>query len=84
MSSDWADFANCADMPTTLFFDDSSRSYAENRRFQNEARRVCGECVVRGPCLEEALRLRIEHGIWGGLDEVERRRLVRQRNQNVA
>jgi len=30
-------------------------------------------------CLEYAIKIREHHGIWGGLNEMERRRLVRQR-----
>jgi WhiB family redox-sensing transcriptional regulator len=34
---------------------------------------------VREPCLEYALNTRDPHGVWGGLNELERRRLVRTR-----
>ncbi|MGH2591364.1 MAG: WhiB family transcriptional regulator, partial [Actinomycetota bacterium] len=36
-------------------------------------------CLVRDVCLEYALRIRESHGIWGGLNEFERRQLLRQR-----
>jgi WhiB family redox-sensing transcriptional regulator len=35
--------------------------------------------VVRDECLEYALGIREPHGIWGGLNEFERRQLLRQR-----
>jgi WhiB family redox-sensing transcriptional regulator len=34
---------------------------------------------VQAPCLEYALRNRIDHGVWGGASERERRRILRQR-----
>jgi WhiB family redox-sensing transcriptional regulator len=43
------------------------------------ARRICAECEVKGPCLEYALFNRIEHGVWGGASERERRRISRGR-----
>ena len=43
------------------------------------AQRVCDGCPVRVECLEYALLHRIEHGVWGGASERERRRILRRR-----
>jgi len=43
------------------------------------AQRVCGGCPVQSECLEYALEHRIEHGVWGGASERERRRILRRR-----
>jgi WhiB family redox-sensing transcriptional regulator len=43
------------------------------------ARRICADCPVKEPCLEYALHNRIEHGVWGGASERERRRIARRR-----
>ncbi len=47
------------------------------------ARRVCEGCPVKTPCLEHALRNRIDHGVWGGCSERERRRILKRRRQEA-
>jgi hypothetical protein len=44
------------------------------------AKEVCAECPVRTKCLEYALETDQRHGVWGGLDEHERRELKRRRS----
>lgn len=43
------------------------------------AKTVCADCRVTSPCLEYALANRIEHGVWGGCSERQRRRILRDR-----
>lgn len=45
---------------------------------QNDAKRVCRRCPVRYECLAYALDRRVEHGVWGGMTERERRSLLRR------
>lgn len=46
---------------------------------QSGAKRVCTTCPVKTECLAHALDQRIEHGVWGGMTERERRALLRRR-----
>ena len=39
------------------------------------AKSICAQCGVRTACLDHALRTSEPHGIWGGLNELERREL---------
>jgi WhiB family transcriptional regulator, redox-sensing transcriptional regulator len=43
------------------------------------ARKICDQCGVKVECLEYALTYRIDHGVWGGASERERRRILRRR-----
>jgi WhiB family redox-sensing transcriptional regulator len=43
------------------------------------ARRICDSCPVGERCLEYALRNRIDHGVWGGTSERQRRRILKAR-----
>lgn len=40
------------------------------------AKEVCEACTVKAECLEYALTTRQIHGVWGGMDEAERRILT--------
>ncbi len=42
------------------------------------AKAICSRCPVRRPCLERALSTREREGVWGGCDERDRRRILRQ------
>jgi WhiB family redox-sensing transcriptional regulator len=50
----------------------------------DQARKVCAECPVKAECLDYALTYRIDHGVWGGCSERERRRLLRSRRLTPA
>ncbi len=43
---------------------------------ESRAKAICATCAVRQPCLDYAISIREPHGIWGGLNENERRQLV--------
>jgi len=43
---------------------------------ERRAKAICAECAVRHECLEYALSIREPHGIWGGLNEVERKAIL--------
>ena len=57
------------------------REEPEGERHARElaAKSVCAACPVRAECLDYALRVREPFGIWGGLNETERRALERSR-----
>jgi len=46
-----------------------------------EAKTICQGCAAQEPCLEYALAVREKQGVWGGLTEIERRRMVRRRRR---
>jgi WhiB family redox-sensing transcriptional regulator len=76
----WQFDAACRGEDSALFF---APNYFEKREQKDgreaKAKAICGVCPVRRECLEYALRTREAHGIWGGLNELERRQLLRQR-----
>jgi WhiB family transcriptional regulator, redox-sensing transcriptional regulator len=77
----WQDEAKCVGMDTNIFFYDRG-AHAQLER----ARKICGNCPVANDCLEFALTNHIEHGLWGGKSNRERRSIlqVRARSRKVA
>jgi WhiB family transcriptional regulator, redox-sensing transcriptional regulator len=49
----------------------------------DRARKICATCPVTADCLEYALTNRIDHGVWGGASERERRRILKRRRLTV-
>jgi WhiB family redox-sensing transcriptional regulator len=53
-----------------------------NRAGAQRAKAICGLCPVRQECLEWALQVNEEHGVWGGTTPLERRKIRRDRAQD--
>ncbi len=68
----WMASGNCRNHPPTLFFPSDGVGV-------DRARKICASCPVAEPCLEYALEHRIDHGVWGGTSERERRRILKRR-----
>jgi WhiB family redox-sensing transcriptional regulator len=68
----WMDHARCRTLSPSEFFPSDGVGV-------EVAKRVCAECTVKAACLDYALTHRIDHGVWGGCSERERRRILRSR-----
>ena len=66
----WAARGNCANGDPEGFFVEGSEQHA--------AKSACADCPVLTECLADALDNRINFGVWGGMTERERRRLLRR------
>jgi WhiB family redox-sensing transcriptional regulator len=63
-----------------MFFPPAENERKDERAIrEGEAKSICRVCSVRRSCLDYAVRIREPHGIWGGLNEVERRNLIERR-----
>jgi WhiB family transcriptional regulator, redox-sensing transcriptional regulator len=65
----WQDRALCAETDPGAFFPEKGGRAAE------AAKRVCASCEVRAECLDFAVSNGIAFGVYGGMDERERREL---------
>lgn len=74
IGEDWKEEGACRKYPTDAFFPSDGVGV-------DAARKICGTCAVQAVCLAYALNNRIDHGVWGGASERERRRILRLRRQ---
>jgi WhiB family redox-sensing transcriptional regulator len=70
----WMTNGNCRFEPPATFFPTDGHGV-------EIAKRICATCPVKRQCLEHALEQRIDHGIWGGASERQRRRILKKRRQ---
>jgi WhiB family redox-sensing transcriptional regulator len=76
LSEEWRDRAACLDASPELFFPVGT---SESARLQlTRAKRVCAACPVRSRCLQWSIDTGVDHGVWGGLSEEERRSMKRR------
>jgi WhiB family redox-sensing transcriptional regulator len=68
----WMERARCQEIPPNTFFPSDGLGV-------EVAKAICAECAVSGNCLEYALSQRVDHGVWGGCSERQRRRIRRER-----
>jgi WhiB family redox-sensing transcriptional regulator len=80
LETPWRGQAACRRDTATAFFPPPHfEMKPEKDERENQARALCRACPVQRDCLEYSLEVREPHGIWGGLNELERRRMLRQR-----
>ncbi len=72
MNTEWMARGKCKEVAPDVFFPSDGMGVLV-------AQRICAECPVSHECLEYALEHHIDHGVWGGASERERRRILRRR-----
>jgi WhiB family redox-sensing transcriptional regulator len=76
----WQVKAACRGPQALVFFPPSTFERKDEKMDrERRAKAICATCAVKQPCLDYALRIREPHGIWGGLSESERKRVLEKR-----
>ena len=76
----WQAKAACRGPQAAVFFPPTHPERKDERAEREErAKAICASCAVRKACLEYALEIREPHGIWGGLNELERKAVLARR-----
>jgi WhiB family redox-sensing transcriptional regulator len=79
MTPDWVEHALCREIGPALFERADDDSPGGGHRY-DDARQVCGRCVVRAQCLDEAMRREggssheYRSGMFGGMSPRQRAR----------
>ena len=76
MDTNWMAKGRCAELAPEIFFPSDGVGV-------QVARAICLDCPQQSLCLEYALTNRIDHGVWGGTSERERRRILKRRRLAV-
>jgi WhiB family redox-sensing transcriptional regulator len=73
----WQMKAACRGPQAAVFFPPTHfERKDEKEEREGRAKAICAACGVRKQCLDYAIRIREPHGIWGGLNELERKQLL--------
>jgi WhiB family redox-sensing transcriptional regulator len=70
--------AACKGAALNLFFGPDAEFVAARKQREAEAKAICAGCSVRDACLAYALDTGQAYGIWGGVNEDERRAMLRR------
>ncbi len=76
-NNDWREKAACMGSDTDIFFPPILSE-------SEEALKICADCTVQAECLEYALATKQETGVWGGMRESDRKRILEQRNKLIS
>jgi WhiB family redox-sensing transcriptional regulator len=80
LADDWQRLAACKGPYSEMFFPPSTPERKEDKLTREmNAKQICADCQVRRECLDYAVEIREPHGIWGGLNEVERKMVLDRR-----
>jgi WhiB family transcriptional regulator, redox-sensing transcriptional regulator len=76
----WQVRAACRGPQASVFFPPPQFERKEEK-LEREARAkaICATCPVKSECLDYAIAIREIHGIWGGLNENERKHMIGQK-----
>ena len=72
MDTTWMEKSSCIDLSPDIFFPSDGVGVIT-------AKSICESCSVSKSCLEYALRNQIDHGVWGGCSERQRRKILKTR-----
>ncbi len=72
----WQEEGLCRSADPLLFFHPQNERGSSRVRREQSAKRVCASCPVRLECADYAIRAREPYGVWGGLSEEERERIL--------
>ncbi|MCY3968209.1 MAG: WhiB family transcriptional regulator [bacterium] len=73
----WQTRAACRGPHAAVFFPPTSFERKNDKiNRERRAKAICKQCSVMTECREYALEIRERHGIWGGLNELERQDIL--------
>lgn len=71
----WVEDALCSQTDPEVFFPSHRGGTVKTAE---AAKRICAQCPVQAQCFDYSLRAKEPWGVWGGVSEVERRRITKE------
>ena len=72
----WQLDAACRGMASSVFFHPRNERGPTRLEREQQAKAICAGCPVIQECRDHAIAVREHYGVWGGLTEEERGRLM--------
>lgn len=76
---EWQKDGACVGMDQEIFFHPWNDTPSSRQKRERVAKAVCATCPVVVQCYEWSLKVQEPYGVWGGVGEDERRRILRKR-----
>lgn len=73
---DWQKEGLCRGRDSAVFFHPDNERGAARAAREDRAKELCFRCPVLMRCREHALAVQEPYGVWGGMGEDERRRVI--------
>ncbi len=81
----WQAQAECRGPQSVVFFPPPQFERKQERiERERRAKAICSGCVVQRECLDYAISIREPHGVWGGLNETERKLVIERVERAVS
>lgn len=81
LEEDWYYRAQCRGTDSSLFFGDDNENNRSAPARIRMAQAICAECSVQIECLEFAISTGQTEGVWGGVSDKARKKIVRDRSK---
>lgn len=81
---EWQLLARCRGADLSMFFHSDGERGVSRQRREQKAKQFCAPCPVRIQCLLHSLRFQEPYGVWGGIAESERHRILAHTNASAA
>lgn len=78
---DWQLRSACRGLKSSYFFHRDGERGPSRAKREARAKAICQRCPVVVQCRQHALAVREPYGIWGGLSEPERARIIANRDR---
>lgn len=75
----WQWQGSCMGKDSSVFFSPEAERGAKRQRREAAAKAVCASCPVIERCREHAIDVQEPYGVWGGLTEAERAKIIESR-----